>query len=77
LANMEPEFLECARHQESHEKVIPQEIVSLDRYAAGPNGDVNFIPASNEEVVQQQWQQLRRSRRVRGQCARASDHSGP
>jgi dihydrofolate reductase len=27
-------------------KVILQEIVSLDGYAAGPNGDVNFIPAS-------------------------------
>jgi dihydrofolate reductase len=27
-------------------KVILQEIVSLDGYAAGPNGDVGFIPAS-------------------------------
>jgi hypothetical protein len=27
-------------------KFILQEIVSLDGYAAGPNGDVNFIPAS-------------------------------
>jgi dihydrofolate reductase len=27
-------------------KVILQEIVSLDGYAAGPNGDVAFIPAS-------------------------------
>jgi hypothetical protein len=27
-------------------KVILQQIVSLDGYAAGPNGDVNFIPAS-------------------------------
>jgi hypothetical protein len=27
-------------------KVILQEIVSLDGYAAGPNGEVNFIPAS-------------------------------
>jgi dihydrofolate reductase len=27
-------------------KVILQEIVSLDGYAAGPNGDVSFIPAS-------------------------------
>jgi len=27
-------------------KVILQEIVSLDGYAAGPNGDVNFVPAS-------------------------------
>src|SRR4051812_5136021 len=27
-------------------KVVLQEIVSLDGYAAGPNGDVGFIPAS-------------------------------
>ena len=27
-------------------KVILQQIASLDGYAAGPNGDVNFIPAS-------------------------------
>jgi dihydrofolate reductase len=27
-------------------KVILQEIVSLDGYAAGPNGDVNYIPES-------------------------------
>jgi dihydrofolate reductase len=29
-------------------KVILQEIVSLDGYAAGPNGDVGFIPASTK-----------------------------
>jgi dihydrofolate reductase len=29
-------------------KVIVQEIVSLDGYAAGPNGDINFIPASTQ-----------------------------
>ena len=29
-------------------KVILQEFVSLDGYAAGPNGDVNFIPESSK-----------------------------
>jgi dihydrofolate reductase len=34
------------REGASMRKVILQEIVSLDGYAAGPNGDVNFIPES-------------------------------
>jgi hypothetical protein len=34
------------RRSESEEKGHPQNIVSLDGYAAAPNGDVSFGPAS-------------------------------